>query len=402
MRRESALVQPVPPPTRSGIGERAAAASGRRRIVMVQTQAEAAGAQEVSRILGHGLEARGYSVHHVFFFRRTAAFDDAPNTFFCALQRPADLPALLRMLVALVRHLKQLRPDAVLCFQHYGNVVGAVAARLAGARAIVANRTSARALEPRLTRWLDLAFGTAGLFSRVVVNSKAIAEEYRSHPRRYQARLLRIDHGFEAKTASEGKTAARAMLGLPSGVCLLGSAARLHASKNLAAAVRLLGLDPGWHLALAGQGPERERLMQVAKGLGVFDRVHFVGELPPDRIGDFLQALDVFVFPSLAESFGLAAVEAAQAGIPVVANDLEVLHEVLAVEGSPCALFVDAGDAQAFAAAVRSLLEDSGLREALTSRGPALADRYSLEAMVGGYAALLEQLAHRGDGRSGR
>ena len=50
-------------------------ASRRRRIVLVQTQAEGAGAQEITRILGQGLTARGYDVHHVFFFRRTAAFD---------------------------------------------------------------------------------------------------------------------------------------------------------------------------------------------------------------------------------------------------------------------------------------------------------------------------------------
>ena len=58
-----------------------------RRVMLVQTQAEGAGAQEITRILGKA-SRRGYEVHHVFFFRRTGAFDQQPNTYFCALERP--------------------------------------------------------------------------------------------------------------------------------------------------------------------------------------------------------------------------------------------------------------------------------------------------------------------------
>src|SRR4051812_998400 len=96
------------------------------RIVMVQTQAEGAGAQEISRILGRGLEKRGYDVHHVFFFRRTAAYDAQPNTTFCTMQRPSGPLDVIRMFITYVRLLRRLRPDAVLCFQHYGNSVGGI------------------------------------------------------------------------------------------------------------------------------------------------------------------------------------------------------------------------------------------------------------------------------------
>jgi hypothetical protein len=80
------------------------------RVVLLQTQAEAAGAQEVSRVLGEGLAARGYDVHHVFLFRRTAAFDRQPNTLFCLTERRTGIWSLLRLLVVLVRHLRSMRP----------------------------------------------------------------------------------------------------------------------------------------------------------------------------------------------------------------------------------------------------------------------------------------------------
>ncbi len=235
-----------------------------RRVMLVQTQAEGAGAQEITRILGHGLTARGYEVHHVFFFRRTGAFDQQPNTHFCAPERPADLRSLFGMVRNLLRHMRAVRPGAVLTFQHYGNLLGTVAARLTGGRAVIANRVSARALEPAWTRALDFVFGLTGLFDRVVVNSQAVADEYASHPPRYRDRLVRIDHGFEPKRSDASAVAARRSLNLPLDVPLMGSVARLHETKNLSAAIRLLKLHPDWHLALAGQGPERVRLEALA------------------------------------------------------------------------------------------------------------------------------------------
>ena len=115
-----------------------------------------------------------------------------------------------------------------------------------------------------------------------------------------------------------------------------------------------------------------------------------MGELSPAQVAVFLRTLDVFVFPSQAESFGLAAVEAAQAGIPVVANDLRVLREVLAVDDKPCALFVDAANPEIFAAAVQSLLDDGALKATLTVRGRELSRRYSPDVMVAKYLALIE------------
>ena len=365
-----------------------------RRVVLVQTQAEAAGAQEITRLLGRGLAARGYDVYSIFLFRRTGAFDREPNTVFCAAKRPAGPVALLKIFVALLRHLKALQPDAVLCFQHYGILVGTLAAYMAGTRVVIANRTSSKSLVPRWARATDLAFGLSGLFRKVVVNCRAIEHEYATFPRRYRNRLTRIDHGFEAKTAALGRNDARKLLKLPADATLVGSVARLHPGKNLAAAIRILpGRD--WHLALAGQGEARDDLIALAKSLGVSDRVHFLGELPPAQIGAFLRALDVFVFPTLAETFGLAAVEAAQAGVPVVANDLEVLRETLAVGGKPCALFVNANDTNAFAAAVQRLIEDRQLAAVLASRGTQLSQRYSLDAMVERYAELIEAVTRR-------
>jgi len=364
------------------------------RIVFVQTQAEGAGAQEVSRILGRSLEARGYEAYHVFFYRKTAAFDDQPNTFFCARERPGGPVSIARMFVAFVRHLAQVRPSTVMCFQLYGCIIGAIGARAAGIGAIIANRSTSLHSFYRASwlRWLEFGLGFTGMFTRVVVNSKTMEDDYRRLPHWCRAHVLRIEHGFEPKTTELDRDGARRALGLPLGVTMLGDAARLHTVKNQAAAIRLLPSEPSWHLALAGQGPDRARLVALTKSLGVADRVYFLGELPPDRLGIFLRALDVFVFPSSVETFGLAAVEAAQAGVPVVVNDFDVMREVLAWDGKPCALFVDVNDTKAFGEAVRRLLDDPSLRATLRARGVELSRRFSLDAMTDRYAAVIEDV----------
>lgn len=366
-------------------------ADDRPRIVLLQTQAEAAGAQEISRILDIGLTKRGYEVHNAYLYRRTNAFDDQPNVMFCATERPGDPVGLLKLAYRLYRYLRDLKPDAIVCFQHYGNIAGAVAARLAGVPYVIANRNGPAGVVPKWVWPIDRAFGTAGAFDRMVVNCKTVADEYVDYPAAYRKRVHRIDHGFEPKQSNATKADARAAFGLPADATLLGSVARLSPKKGHDRAIRLLpGTD--WHLAVVGQGAEHDNLVALGQSLGVSDRLHFLGEVSTEGVAKFLRALDVFVFPTTMETFGLAGAEAAAAGVPVVATDLPVLEEVLAVDDEPAAVFVDTADTAAFAHAVRTVLDDEQLRNDICARGRALPKRYSLDGMVDQYASLIEEL----------
>ena len=360
-----------------------------KRILFMQTQAENAGAQEISRLLGEGLSARGHEVHHVFFYRKTDSFDDSKNTLICCEKRPSNPIAFWRFYKGLINSTKELAPDIVFTFQHFGNVLGAPAARLAGCSTVVANQVSARETINPVLRVIDWVWGVSGVYPRITVNSDALLRDYENFPALYTRKLLQIPHGFEDKTSSLSRKKARGLHGLPEGVPLIGTVARLNEAKQIDCAIRLLKQDPKWHLVIAGQGPDAERLKSIADQLGVAKRITFLGELAQDAIGSVLAALDVFVFPSRAETFGLAAVEACQAGIPVIANDLDVLREVLAVKGKPCADFVDVKNTDDFAKAVRHVLQDKVHAQAMAKRGVLLKEKYSLSAMVDAYEAMV-------------
>lgn len=369
------------------------------RVLMVQTQAENAGAQEISRLVGAGLEARGHDVHHLFFYSRTGGASDLGKIEVCVAERPRGPVALLRFLRAARRKMAAIRPDVVLTFQHYGNVLGAPLAHLAGCHAVIANQVSATDVVAPALRLADRLFGNLGVYGAITVNSEDTRRLYDDHSARYRERIVSIPHGFQTKRGTTSAQESRRALGLPVDVQLMGCAARLHPTKRLDLAIRLLPLMPDRHLALAGQGADRDRLASLAAALGVTERVHFVGELQPTAIGEFLGALDVFVFPTIAETFGLAAVEAAAAGLPVVATDLPVLREVLEVDGAPAALLVDTADTAAFAAAVDRIFAEPALAAALGAAGRGLDRRFSLDAMIDAYAGLIDHVSKNGGRR---
>jgi glycosyltransferase involved in cell wall biosynthesis len=232
--------------------------------------------------------------------------------------------------------------------------------------------------------------GSLGLYHVNVVNSAWTEAQFAGYPAAYRRRIRRIDHGVAGPQRVYEKKAARESFGLPQDAWLAVSTGRLSAQKNHVALVGALPRLGGLNVAIAGAGPEHDRLLAFAKDQGVADRLHFVGEIAPARVFEFLAAGDVFAFPSTNETFGLAVAEAAIAGLPVVANGLPVLREVLSTSaGEPAALFVDGGDAAGFAKALADIVDNPALAQKLAASGRQLAERYSPAAMCFAYEELL-------------
>ncbi len=356
------------------------------KIVQVQTQAEAAGAQRVSDMVGAHLRSLGHDVRTVFMYRKTGAYDADPFADFVLTARPRGLLDLLRAVVGLVAYMRRARPDAVISYQHYGSIFGTLAGRIAGARRLIANQSA----EPgrfggRLVALADRLMGRLGAYDFSVVNSAWMEQQFLRFPQAYRTRLRRIDHGVAVPDRLPDRHAARRSYSLPDNAFLAVSTGRFSIEKNQAALVRALVDVPDMYLALAGDGPERGALVALASELGVRGRLRLVGELQPETVFSFLAAGDVFLFASRTESFGLSAAEAAMAGLPVIANGLPVLREVL----GEAALYVDADTPGAIARAIDRLRHEPGLAARLTASGRELRHRYAPARMGDAYAALL-------------
>lgn len=168
------------------------------------------------------------------------------------------------------------------------------------------------------------------------------------------------------------------------GAVVVGTAARLSPEKGLKylldAFARLRQRHgEGVRLRIAGEGPERRALERQIRRLGLESAVELAGWVEPEAMAAFLGELDVFVLPSLFEGFGVAAVEASAAGLPLVASAVHGLPDV--VRDGETGLLVPPKDAAALAEAIDALIADPARRAALGRSGRAfVAGRYDWAA----------------------
>lgn len=134
------------------------------------------------------------------------------------------------------------------------------------------------------------------------------------------------------------------------------SVGRLEAYKSVDRAVRSLAHLPADHrLVVVGDGPARQDIVSAAEESSLTDRVVLRGRVPDDELRHWYGSADVAISLSSHESFGLTVLEAAAAGLPVVASDIPALREVsrFAPAGRVVLVPLDASDAE-LAAAIRT------------------------------------------------
>ncbi len=101
----------------------------------------------------------------------------------------------------------------------------------------------------------------------------------------------------------------------------------LAAVKNHILLVRALAFLPGWRLRIAGEGPERSRLVNEIRDRALADRVELLGEIHDTSV--LYRDASVLACPSLNETFGLALFEAASWRVPVAALDVAAVNEAV-------------------------------------------------------------------------
>lgn len=278
------------------------------------------------------LRRQGHSVHLY-----TAAFpghrDADPNTFrFRAIQTPwvPGYPMAAPPFYGMLREFRQHQYDVV--HTHTPFTVGFVGLRWAESHGIPIVSTYHTLYDryahyvpyfPRRYIRFKIAKHTSfyyGSMNEVIVPSEAAQRWLRRHGVSTPTHVIPTG-GLERKMLDRAEC--RMKLGISPSQKILLYVGRLAKEKNLECLFQMAAIalreDRNAHVWLVGDGPHRAELTELARSLGIGDRVKFVGFVPREDVDAFYAAADLFVFSSITETQGLVIQEAMLYGLPAVA-----------------------------------------------------------------------------------
>lgn len=180
----------------------------------------------------------------------------------------------------------------------------------------------------------------------------------------------------------------RKKLGLPENVTLAMFTGDIRTNrKNLDTVLKALVNIPDLHLAVVGN-TQNSPYLKMAKELSVSQRVHFLGYRLD--VAQIMQAVDLFVFPSRYEPFGMVISEAMATGLPVVTASTTGAAEIVTPE---CGIVLsDSEDVSALTKALAKLVDDRSLREQMGKAGRTIAEQHSWKSKAENYLQLFEEL----------
>jgi glycosyltransferase involved in cell wall biosynthesis len=143
------------------------------------------------------------------------------------------------------------------------------------------------------------------------------------------------------------------------------------------------GMDNGWEMIIAGDGPYRADL--EARARRVAPKVRFVGFVGPEMLRMLYETSRILVFPSIQENFPMVLLEAMDAGCAVVTANAEGCAEVVGDAG----IVVPKGNPGGIRAALERLVADPALCDELSARGVRRAARLAWPRIVPSYRAIL-------------
>lgn len=303
----------------------------------------------------------------------------------------------------LSRLLRAGRYDVVHTHLFPADVIGRIAGRLAGIPVSVKSlhnmggwKTRRHLMTDRLlASWTDRVICCSDFQKSVAATQEKLADDA----------AVTIHHGvrlsrFEPRI---DRPAYLTSLGLRADRLTIGTVGRPIPEKGhrylLDAMPHIVASHPDVQFLIVGDGALRPELESRTATLGLTDRVRFVGARPD--VPELLAAMDIFVFPSVSEGFGIAVVEAMASRLPVVASNVGPLPEIV-IDGDTGAL-VPTADGPALAAAVNRLIDDEHLRRQLALAGRARVEaRFTDRHMVGTLESLYINLYQASAARRGQ
>ena len=303
---------------------------GRKKILYVITKSNWGGAQRYVYDLATALKS-DFDVSVAFgqegLLAKKLREVSIPIFPIKALERDISLSGDVKSFFELLRLFRVERPDIVHLNSSKAGGVGALAARLAGIPRIIFTAHGWPFWEQRnpFSRGLIYLFSwlTALLAHKVIVVSDYDLSVAKKMPF-VGHKTIRIYNGIDLNPVLGSADVVRHSF--PSGVRITGTIGELTKNKNQVALIEQAKNNPEMHVAIVGEGEDRLYLMKKIEAYALRDRVKLFGFMPANEV---LRGFDVFALPSIKEGLPYVLLEAKAAGLPMVANRVGGVGEIL-------------------------------------------------------------------------
>jgi GalNAc-alpha-(1->4)-GalNAc-alpha-(1->3)-diNAcBac-PP-undecaprenol alpha-1,4-N-acetyl-D-galactosaminyltransferase len=296
-----------------------------------------------------------------------------------ALKIGSQLPVVR----SLRRSIRDLKPDVLLSWGTWANLITIPARAGLGVPLIISERVDPRERGSAMRQAFWALVYRAARPEGFVVPTRDLAD--------WARRTVPADRVQAIPNVAPIATARHAEE--TSGSRVVVAAGRLVHQKGFDLLVQAFALcaaeRPDWRLRILGEGEDRSKLETLARELRIADRVDLPG-FTPDLAGEFGRAA-FFVLSSRFEGFGRVLTECLAAGLPAVAFDCRtgpreiIRHEV---DG----LLVPPEDVAALAAAMARLMDDAVLRSTMAARAPEVVERFGADRIFSLWDALLRSV----------
>jgi len=287
--------------------------------------------------------------------------------------------------------LKAQRPALLQTFLFHANMVGRVAAKLAGVPTVVAG---IRVAERERRRHLKLERLPRGLVDHYVCVSQSVAKFAIAECRLPQDNVSVIPNGVDFDRFNNAPPADLSRFAIPSGATTLLFVGRLHPQKGLLvlldAVEPLLHSQSDLHVLVVGSGPLDAACRERVANAHQESRIHFAG--PQEDIAGLMRASSALVLPSLWEGLPNVVLEAMAAKRPVIATTVDGTAEL--VTENQTGWVAEAGSAESLRNAIQRFLQATpAARAAITNRSQVtVQEKFTWNRCAETHASLYRQL----------
>lgn len=366
------------------------------KVVILCTQLEGGGAQRASFKLSGELNKRGIYTENWFLYKKRDIYKDLGTVRICQ-QRPIRTPLdYLLICIKYFKLIKTEKPDVIISFTHYANVLGLAIAYYAGVKVRIASHRNPSWGD--MSKWLiklDNYCAKKGIYSAITAVSISTKKTFAYYPPSIYEQIVVINNGFDFSFCHKTKEEARDFFHLPKAVKLIGTIGRLSKQKNQQLLIKAVSKLEDVYLAIVGAGELQNELNSLIQELGMEGKVFMLGEISHDLIPEFLRTLDVYVMPSIFEGLSNALVEAMSMSLPVLSSNAESQKDVIISEnGIINGILLPIDDVEIWRKQIDELLKNKRELAWYAERSAIRAQDFSIEKMADGFWEVIKKHAN--------